>query len=308
MSKYYVYFHISLKDNKVFYIGKGKGNRLNFKFGRNPKWTYKAKKYGFKAIIYKDNLTEKEALDLEVELIKEYRKTHDLANITDGGEGTSGLIVSKETRTKMSAKRKGKLNAQHNKKLYKFINVKTNEKVECTQYDLYLKTGVNRSGISMLCSKKINSIKGWILNGTNPDLARLRIKNNFEYEYRNTKTNEYFKGTQYDFRKKYPYLEHSSISAISKGIRKSTKGWICLTVKSPKFKLNDDRKEKLKTLFSGKNHPQYKGDKIKFIRIEDNFIVEATRQEMKTIYGLSSQVSSLITGKSKSCKGWRLHS
>jgi len=57
-------------------------------------------------VIIKDNLTEQEAKDLEIELIAKHGRLDlgegYLINKTDGGEGTNGYIVSEETKRKLS--------------------------------------------------------------------------------------------------------------------------------------------------------------------------------------------------------------
>jgi hypothetical protein len=124
---YYVYGYYDEKD-LIFYVGKGKGNRMYYHLYksqsvRKDKTTYnKHKDNKIKASINKlgydyfvennikviqDKLTEKEALNLEKELIKKYGKiidnTGSLTNITDGGEFCIGNhFKSKEHRNKIS--------------------------------------------------------------------------------------------------------------------------------------------------------------------------------------------------------------
>ncbi|CAB4125199.1 Nuclease associated modular domain 3 [uncultured Caudovirales phage] len=106
MNIYYVYQYLR-KDNTPYYIGKGKGNRA---------WS-KQRNIHLPADIsrielVKEQLTEIDAHNLEILLIAKYGRkdlgTGILYNRTDGGDGTSGAILSEETRAKMSAARKGK--------------------------------------------------------------------------------------------------------------------------------------------------------------------------------------------------------
>lgn len=100
---YYVYAHEKETDGSVFYIGKGKLDRAwNFR-KRNEYWKRVANKYGVVVKILFDNLSEKDALGLEIESIKEHRENGcKLCNLTDGGEGSSGWIPTTETRARMS--------------------------------------------------------------------------------------------------------------------------------------------------------------------------------------------------------------
>lgn len=94
--------------HEPFYVGKGKGSRLIETLNENKNKfkvsvIKKIRKNGLKPniIIIKDNITEKEAFNLERELISLIGRRDVgsglLTNFTDGGEGTSGIIQSKET-------------------------------------------------------------------------------------------------------------------------------------------------------------------------------------------------------------------
>ena len=91
---YYVYAYLRQRDSKrasagtPYYIGKGHGYRINEKYGHPPL----PKKE--RRIKVAENLTEEEALDLEMKLIKKYgRVAYDeggiLYNMSLGGEGYS---------------------------------------------------------------------------------------------------------------------------------------------------------------------------------------------------------------------------
>lgn len=100
---YYVYAYLR-KNGLPYYIGKGKDKRA---------WS---KNHGrvsvpndlSKIVILHENLSEKEAHLLEVELIKLYgRKDKDngiLINLTDGGEGGSGRILNADSIEKLREK------------------------------------------------------------------------------------------------------------------------------------------------------------------------------------------------------------
>jgi len=99
---YYIYQHLKADTNDVFYIGKGKGNRLKSKKGRNIYWHRVVDKHGFVPKIIADNLDEELAFLCEVEAIDLYRRLGiQLVNATDGGEGASGYKHTEEHREKL---------------------------------------------------------------------------------------------------------------------------------------------------------------------------------------------------------------
>lgn len=117
--EYYVYIlRDPRKNNEPFYVGKGKGDRSNHhikKYDTHNKFKNnvidKILNEGLNVITeyYKFNLKEKEALDLEINLISKIGRrdkgTGPLTNLTDGGEGVSGYIRSEESRKKLNQER-----------------------------------------------------------------------------------------------------------------------------------------------------------------------------------------------------------
>jgi len=115
MKKYYVYRHFKKGTNIVFYIGIGSQKnylRAKTKHNRNMFWKNVQKKYGFEYEILIDNLTLSEACELEEFLIKCYGRvdlnTGTLTNLTDGGEGTLGVIKTEHSIKKWKISNKGK--------------------------------------------------------------------------------------------------------------------------------------------------------------------------------------------------------
>ena len=114
--EYYTYAYLR-EDGTPYYIGKGRGDRAYKKgsrvFAPPPK---------NRIIKLKQNLTEEEAFKHEIYMIALFGRkdlgTGILHNRTDGGEGLSGAIRSKETRRKISESMKGKSpSEEHRKKL-----------------------------------------------------------------------------------------------------------------------------------------------------------------------------------------------
>ena len=105
MNKFYIYTHVRNDSNEIFYVGKGMDKRAWSKHNRNKYWRNVVNKAGYTVQILGENLCESLAFDLEKELIKKIGKEN-LCNMTDGGEGMSGLEHSDETRRKMSKAKK----------------------------------------------------------------------------------------------------------------------------------------------------------------------------------------------------------
>lgn len=110
-NKYYVYFHRRLDNNQVFYVGKGCGNRAWVVSGRTEYWHRVVNKYGYTIDIFVNHLTEQEAFDIEIEQIAYHRYIGiKLCNMTDGGEGASGVERTLEQRKQISERQKGSKN------------------------------------------------------------------------------------------------------------------------------------------------------------------------------------------------------
>lgn len=108
-NRFYVYFHINPSNGKVFYIGKGCGNRAYVKKSRNAFWHNTVNKYGIQVVIVSDNLFQDEAILLEKKLITLYG-LENLCNMMVDVDGS--LFIKDETREKMSKAKIGNKNAE----------------------------------------------------------------------------------------------------------------------------------------------------------------------------------------------------
>lgn len=103
-----VYIHRRLDNKDIFYIGIGKNeSRINSKRNRNKYWGNIVNKYGYESYIFINNITWAQACNLERYLINFYGRKDlgngNLVNMTDGGDGNNNIIISENTRLKLSA-------------------------------------------------------------------------------------------------------------------------------------------------------------------------------------------------------------
>ena len=116
---YYVYVWIRNDTNKVFYVGKGKKNRINDLSMRNKYFLNVVNKVGIDNTTRKkieENLTEQEAFDLEIYYIQHYKEIGcELTNMTKGGEGSSDWFehLSEEEKDKHREISKSFLGRKH---------------------------------------------------------------------------------------------------------------------------------------------------------------------------------------------------
>jgi NUMOD3 motif len=111
--RFYVYEHLRKDTGAVFYVGKGQGGRAHVasRHHRNEFWQRVVSKAGgFDVRMVIQQVDEEMALLVEVERIDQLRRLGaSLCNLTNGGEGTSGLVRSDEWRAKIGASHRGKV-------------------------------------------------------------------------------------------------------------------------------------------------------------------------------------------------------
>jgi hypothetical protein len=110
-TRYYLYRHVRLDKNEPFYIGIGSGKRA-WNNDRRSNWWKGIAKHGYDIDIMLDDLTWEQACNKEKEFIKLYGRTDlnkgILVNMTDGGDGATGKIVTEAERIKHSLANMGK--------------------------------------------------------------------------------------------------------------------------------------------------------------------------------------------------------
>ena len=115
MKEYYTYAYLR-EDKTPYYIGKGESNRAFYK----GKGEIQPPKDKARIIFLKQNLTEEEAFKHEIYMIAVLGRkdlgTGILRNRTDGGEGSSGRILSEKSKTKLREAHKNKKLSEETKK------------------------------------------------------------------------------------------------------------------------------------------------------------------------------------------------
>ena len=100
---YYVYLYLRI-DGSPYYVGKGKGRRM---LRRNKRERFQCPEDKSRAVKVLENLTEEQAFRYERLLISFYgRKDNNtgiLRNLTDGGDGVYGRVVSPLERERCKA-------------------------------------------------------------------------------------------------------------------------------------------------------------------------------------------------------------
>lgn len=102
MWRHYVYVHRRASDGRVFYVGKGSHpDRMSERASRNKRWHATAAKHGIVAEHVLSFETDALAQQCERDLIAWYGRAN-LVNMTDGGDGCAGIVMSEQARRKLS--------------------------------------------------------------------------------------------------------------------------------------------------------------------------------------------------------------
>ena len=134
-----VYRHRRLDTFKVFYIGIGKTEKRAYsKKNRNKWWKNIILKTEYSVEIIIEDISWKEAQEVEVLLISEYGRRDlglgNLVNLTNGGEGTQGIIVSDKTKQNMSISATGRKHSEESKEKNRIASSNVSEETKLKRY------------------------------------------------------------------------------------------------------------------------------------------------------------------------------
>lgn len=178
---YYVYRHVRLDTNEVFYIGKGTANqkingfrtfysRAFSKNKRNQLWWNIVNKTGYSVEIMFQHSNENFVFEKEKEFIKLYGrmdlKNGPLANFNDGGKGSGRPLVSESTRQKRrdSSWCKGRFGSLHpfSKKLYAYKIDGSFHKEYNSMREAEKDLNVSDGSICLNLKGKVQRVKGYV--------------------------------------------------------------------------------------------------------------------------------------------------
>lgn len=121
INRHYVYVHRRLSTGEIFYCGKGSERARSQRLLRERAFTVDNRSLFWRRVVHKDGgfivevvrafATDKEAQDWEKDIIAFYGRRNlkkgSLVNLTDGGDGHAGLLISTTTRQRRSAAASG---------------------------------------------------------------------------------------------------------------------------------------------------------------------------------------------------------
>jgi hypothetical protein len=181
MKRFYIYY-VYDEDNVLRYVGKGTGNRYKggIKDSTNNIIIKKLKNTEYRTVIQFNNLTEGEAVEKEKEIIRDVGRvvtnTGTLYNITEGGEGASGVIYTiEEIKRRYKNRLDFNLKNLNDNTLHHFVSLG----------DAALKLNTSRSLVnSLLKGKSTTILKGvWVLPNYDPSIPHFNSKSIELYDH-----------------------------------------------------------------------------------------------------------------------------
>lgn len=163
VEKFYTYMHTRNDTGKPFYIGKGRWNRAwdCRRSKRGAHWSNIAKKHGHTVHILAYWPTEKDAFDHEILLIESLNSLGlNLANKTEGGEGSSGYKWSVERRERLSRSASVRMRGASNPMFGKKHSEDTRAKQRNAKRGVFVGSAHPKASIDEKTARAIFELKG----------------------------------------------------------------------------------------------------------------------------------------------------
>jgi len=224
----FVVYAYMRKNGTPYYIGKGRPERPYKGRGRPCKRPSDENRI----IILHENINEQTAFRIEMELIAKYKrkdlypKEGLLYNKSDGGEGSSGTIVSEETRKKQSESRKGKNNYNYTpRNWYHPEHGEVLQKSSRELAEMFPDLNLNTRCLDSVYRREKKKHKGWILL-EDKDVIHRR-NNNILRTWYHKDHGVVEKVSISELAKMYPEqkLTYSGLSQVAKNRILEFKGW-----------------------------------------------------------------------------------
>ena len=173
----YVYRHIRLDKNEVFYIGIANHKRKDYvraneKARRSDWWKKIIQKTDYRIDILFDDVTPEFAKEKEIEFIKLYGRKDlglgTLVNMTDGGDGLINRVFTPEYRKKLSDSAKNRIISDAQKQ--KFSKCKLGTTITQEHKDI-----ISRANKGKITSNSLRKFRSERMNSKNPSKGRFGI-------------------------------------------------------------------------------------------------------------------------------------
>ena len=279
-NRFYIYVHIRPDTGKPFYVGKGCGYRAWSRTSRNPYWKNINAIGDRKVEILFDNLTEDDAFQVEKDVILEYKYFgYKLANLTEGGDGCSGLVLSEDAKKLLSVAAKNQWNS-----------------LSPEEYE----NRVNRL-VAMSMSKKGTKLPRDVV-----ERARLAKLDKTVYSFHHLDGRD-FSGTKEEFKAFTGLVTKQLSSLFAKSGKPSIYGWGLVT--TPRDKLVTPLAGRPKTKEHTENVRAAKRCKnVYLFQYTDGLIFQGTRYQFECFAEIDRRVVSSLFGSkpSMTTRGWKL--
>lgn len=256
-----VYCYLREKEDRfgrygtIYYVGKGRPNRPYqcYKYSRTVKCPRDREN---NIVILHKNLKEETAFDYEKKLIELYGRIDTtefgvLRNLTDGGEGPTGILITEEKRKKLSGEKNGMYGKKHTAEARKIMSEKSRA---------YVNSPGAREQMSIRAREAMSSpeVRQKISEGVLRSITDERRKRMSESRKGKKRSPESIrKSAESNTGKKRTQETKDKISASNKGKKRSEEVKRRKSEQMKGRKASEETRRKMSEAHSGKNHHMY---------------------------------------------------